>query len=84
MINAEAQRTKFNIVISDLSRLHSPISCLYDYFDKNGITYYSILHDKDIDNHGVLIRPHYHIVMVSNKRYRAKQVINNVAAPHSA
>lgn len=76
MLGADARRRKFDIVISDLDRCTVSIADFLDSLCKYGFIYYSIVHDKDIDNQGALIRRHFHIVLVSSKVLRVKQLIN--------
>lgn len=80
MINFNSQRTRFNIVISDISRckidnLVLPLQAI----DQKGYQYWIIEHNKDIDSNGALIRPHYHLVINSIRRIRVKQLVNFLA-----
>lgn len=79
MLGATAQRTKFDVVISDLSRCGVSIQDFLESLSKYGFLYYAILHDKDKDSNGVLIRNHLHVVIVSSKRLRVKQLITLLA-----
>ena len=79
MLGATAQRTKFDIVISDLSRCKNSIGDFLGSLSKFGFLYYAIVHDKDTDMQGALIRSHLHIVIVSSKRLRVKQLIGLIA-----
>lgn len=80
MISLESQRKEFNIVISDITRCKNRYSFLLDYLSENGITYYAIVHDSDINiTTGETIRPHLHIVTRSLKRYRVKQMLNMIS-----
>lgn len=76
MISIDSQRTKFNIVISDVKRCKKDIKCLTESLSLSGFQYYIILHDKDVNNDGEFKRAHYHCVLSSVKRYRVKQIIN--------
>lgn len=78
MINLESQRREFAIVISDLQRCKNGLKELLDYLNSQGFLYFVIMHDKDVDNQGVLIRAHYHVVLRSIKRLRVKQVIHQL------
>lgn len=79
MLGATAQRRKFDLVISDLSRCKSSISDFLGSLSKYGFLYYAIVHDKDTDLQGALIRPHLHVVLVSIKTLRVKQLIGIIA-----
>lgn len=76
MISLESQRTKFNIVISDLERCKNSINTIVDKLGGSGLIYYLCLHDKDKDGEGNLKRKHLHIVIESPKRLRVKQVFS--------
>lgn len=76
MLGVEARRRKFDIVISDLERCTVSIADFLECLAKYGFIYYSIVHNKDTDNQGCLIRSHLHIVIVSSKVLRVKQLIN--------
>lgn len=78
MINLDSQRREFAVVISDLQRCKNGLKELLDYLNSQGFLYFVIKHDKDVDNQGVLIRAHYHIVFRSMKRLRVKQVFNQI------
>lgn len=75
MLGLTAQRRMFDIVVSDLSRCKNTISDFTENLSKYGFVYYAILHDKDVDNNGVNIRSHLHVVLVSSKTLRVKQLI---------
>lgn len=75
MINANSQRTQFDVVISDSERCKRGLTRICDELSRNGFTYYAIAHDMDTDNNGVLKRCHYHIVLTTLKRLRVKQLI---------
>lgn len=79
MLGATAQRRKFDVVISDLSRCNSSISDFLGALTKYGFLYYAIVHDKDTDLQGALIRSHLHVVLVSSKTLRVKQLIGIIA-----
>ena len=79
MLGATAQRRKFDIVISDLSRCKNSIGDFLGSLSKYGFLYYAIVHDKDIDLQGSLIRSHLHLVLVSSKTLRVKQIIGIIA-----
>lgn len=81
MISMTSQRKQFNIVVSDLTRCNSlignyqdEIKMLLSELEKNGFSYFAMIHDKDMQN-GVLKRAHLHIVLTSSKLKRAKQVL---------
>lgn len=76
MLSLESQRNSFNIVISDKSRVKSPLCEIREKLSQLGFNYYLILHDKDKDLQGETKRAHYHLVITSLKRLRVKQVIN--------
>lgn len=76
MINISSQRTKFNVVISDIDRCQLKtlvVPC--QNLALKGWQYWIIKHDKDVDSNGQLIRPHYHLVINSIRRIRVKQLI---------
>lgn len=75
MLGLTAQRRRFDVVISDLSRCKKSISDFCEELSKYGFTYYCIVHDKDIDINGVPIRKHLHVVLLSSKTLRVKQLI---------
>lgn len=76
MLSLESQRTQFNVVISDLSRCKKSVSDIIDGVSSYGFIYYACLHNKDLDKNGELKRAHLHIVIVSMKRLRVKQLLN--------
>lgn len=76
MISMTSQRKEFNIVISDITKCHYDLSDFYSWLDNSGFRYYLILHDKDYDSNGDLIRPHLHLVLSGIKRWRVKQLLN--------
>jgi hypothetical protein len=76
MLGLTAQRRSFDIVISDISRCKTKVADFQEDLSKFGFQYYMIIHDKDVDNQGALIRTHIHLVIVSSKTLRVKQVIN--------
>lgn len=79
MLGATAQRRKFDIVVSDLSRCKNSIGYFLGSLSKYGFLYYAIVHDKDTDLQGALIRSHLHLVLVSSKTLRVKQIIGIIA-----
>lgn len=81
MISMSSQRKRFNIVISDLSLCNAidskaGIFQLLSTLSNYGITYFAIIHDKDIDIQGLLKRSHLHIVVLLESIKRAKQILN--------
>lgn len=79
MLSLTSQRTCFDIVISDLKRCGNSVAGIIDDLQRNGFTYYAIVHDKDVDSNGMLKRTHLHIVLCTLKRLRVKQLINLLA-----
>lgn len=79
MISVESQRKEFAIVISDLTRCHYDYSDFFTWLNNSGFRYWFIVHDKDVDNQGQLVRPHIHLVLSGNKRWRVKQLINQLS-----
>lgn len=79
MLGITAQRRKFDIVISDLSRCKNTVSDFLENLTKYGFLYYAIIHDKDVDVNGSPIRKHLHVVIVSTKTLRVKQIIGILA-----
>ena len=80
MINIESRKNLYNIVISDLSRCRNNYMVLLDFLSQNGIMYYAIVHDHDINRTtGQAVNKHLHIVTRSIKRYRVKQMFNLIA-----
>lgn len=72
-MNLELQRTKFNIVIG--ANYVKDYEIKIDALSSLGFIYASILHDKDIDNNGVLKNPHYHLIIKVDKRIRGKTLL---------
>lgn len=72
-MNLELQRKTFNIVIGAnyVKNYESKIETLSSL----GLVYATILHDKDIDNKGVLKNPHWHLIIKLEKRVRAKTIL---------
>lgn len=80
MINLNSQRREFAIVISDLLRCGNYTLYEFDSFLNNsGFRYYYIIHDSDISENGEKIRPHIHLVVTGLKRWRVKQLLNDLA-----
>lgn len=81
MIEMSSQRKRFNVVVSDLSRCNAiiekgDISPLLISLSQYGITYFAIIHDKDLDINGLIKRSHLHIVLLTESIKRAKQILN--------
>lgn len=79
MINLNSQRREFAIVVSDITRCDYHFDDFLSFLNNSGFRYYWIIHDNDIDEHGETIRPHMHIVLTGLKRWRVKQLLNDLA-----
>ena len=78
MINLNSQRREFNIVISDITLCDYHFDDFYTWLNNSGFRYYLITHDKDVDENGEPIRPHMHLVLSGVKRWRVKQLLNDL------
>lgn len=76
MLELKAQRTEFDILISDVLRCHYDFDDFYTYLDKCGCTWYLCKHDKDTFPDGELKRAHIHLVMIFKKMKRCKQILS--------
>lgn len=79
MINLNSQRREFNVVISDITRCDYHFDGFVSFLNNSGFRYYYIVHDNDVDEHGETIRPHIHLVLTGLKRWRVKQLLNDLA-----
>lgn len=80
MINLSSQRHEFAVVVSDLARCFNYKLLEFDHFLNNsGFRYYYIIHDNDVSENGEVIRPHLHLVVTGLKRWRVKQLLNDLA-----
>ena len=73
-MNLACQRKKFDIIVGACfcPNYLNDIKNVIAY----GFNYYTILHDKDINDHGELKTFHYHLILTSEKKVRASQVLN--------
>lgn len=76
-MNLDLKRSKFNIVIG-ANYVNNYIEKI-DKLSNLGVQYITILHDKDIDNCGMLKNPHYHLVVKLEERTRAKTFLNKLS-----
>lgn len=76
MLTLDSQRSQFNVVLSDLTRCKSSIQEICDKLSSLGFMYFGCVHDKDVKENGEKKLTHCHIVLLSMKRLRVKQVIN--------
>lgn len=79
MIDMSAQRKEFDIVISDITRCYYDFTDFYDYLNKSGFLWYLAKHDKDKYANGEDKLVHLHLVLLSDKLLRAKQVLSHLA-----
>lgn len=78
MINLNSQRREFNIVISDITRCDYHFDEFWTWLNNSGFRYYVITHDSDVNENGEPIREHMHIVLSGVKRWRVKQLVNDL------
>ena len=78
-ISLESNIKQFSIVISDVSRCKAKFTVSLKDLALIGARYYLIEHNLDTDEYGEIIRSHYHLILVFNKKKRAKGVLNRVA-----
>lgn len=79
MINLDSRRKEFAVVISDITLCDYTFSDFDSWLANSGFRYYGIVHDNDVDVHGEKIRVHAHIVLSGLKRWRVKQLLNDMA-----
>lgn len=79
MINLNSQRREFAVVVSDITRCDYHFDDFKSWLNNSGFRYYYIVHDKDLNEMGELIRPHIHLVLTGLKRWRVKQLLNDLA-----
>jgi len=78
-IEMTTQTARINAVINfkDDNEINSVIGRL-EQFCSSGYTYYAILHDKDVDELGVLKTKHLHLILVSRSYTRASTWLRRI------
>ena len=71
----DLQRSQWCIVIGK-DYIKNDFEKSIEKLSLRGFTYYAILHDKDVNAIGEFKYPHYHIVLTTAKRPKAKTVMN--------
>lgn len=79
MINLNSQRREFAIVISDITRCDYTFNDFVRWLNNSGFRYYYIVHDKDVNDNGEPTLVHIHLVLTGLKRWRVKQLLNDLA-----
>jgi hypothetical protein len=72
--------SKVRIVVTYNGESQKPASYgdMKNFLNQLGLQYWAILHDSDVDDNGILKKPHWHIVLSMPRGKRLKTLLNDI------